>query len=191
MNSTNNNSFEIAAKNVFLQLGQLIEEDEQLNNNHEDDKPKPFNLLDLDNDILNIIGNFVKKDNKRREIEELMDEEQIINGKTIEFGTFISIDIVVPLNTKENVKEYIFHYINGDFKQIEKYAKKRKVKLSNDDMLKCFLILFKRCKILLDINKGYYNKDVYNMDDNEEKDFFMEYLKLKNLSLPQKMTFEY
>ena len=31
MNSTNNNSFEIAAKQLFLQLGQLIEEDEQLN----------------------------------------------------------------------------------------------------------------------------------------------------------------
>ena len=69
--------------------------------------------------------------------------------------------------------------------------KKRKVSLSNDDMRKCFLILFKRCKILLDINKGYYNKDVYNMDDNEEKEFFMEYLKLKNLSLPKNTTFEY
>ena len=34
MNSTNNNSFQIAAKKVFLQLEQLIEEDEKLNNNH-------------------------------------------------------------------------------------------------------------------------------------------------------------
>ena len=58
-------------------------------------------------------------------------------------------------------------------------------------MWKCFLILFKRCKILLDINKGYYNKDVYDMDDNEEKEFFMEYLKLKKLSLPKNTTFEY
>ena len=93
-----------------------------------------------------------------------MDEEQIINGKTIEIGTFIMTGIIVPLNTKENIKEYIFNSINRDFQEIKKYAKKRKVRLINDDMRKCFLILFKRCKILLDINKGYYNKDVYNMD---------------------------
>ena len=56
-------------------------------------------------------------------------------------------------------------------------------------MWKCFLISFKRCKILLDINKGYYNKDVYNMDDDDEKEFFEEYLKLNKLNSPQK--FEY
>ena len=230
MNSTNNNSFEIAAKKVFSDLYDLIKEDEietenktdknvisnkkdnikkdnknvisnKIDNknvisNEIDDKPKqvnsleqinvldnkikPFNLLDLRPDILNIGGDFVK----RREIKELMDEEQIINGKTIEIGTFIMTGIVVPLNTKEDIKEYIFDYINQDFQEIKKYAKKRKVRLINDDMRKCFLISFKRCKILLDINKGYYNKDVYNMDDDDEKDFFMEYLKLKNLSLP-------
>ena len=54
-----------------------------------------------------------------------------------------------------------------------------------------FWILFKRCKIIINRNREYYNKDVYNMDDNEEKEFFMEYLKLKNLSLPKNTTFEY
>ena len=48
-----------------------------------------------------------------------MDEEQIINGKTIEFGTFNNTDIVVPLNTKEDIKEYIFHYINLYFQEIK------------------------------------------------------------------------
>ena len=72
---------------------------------------------------------------------------------------------------------------------MKKICKKRKVRLINDDIWKCFLILFKRCKILLDINKGYYNKDVYNMDDDEEKDIFEEYLKLNQLKSPQK--FEY
>ena len=115
-----------------------------------------------------------------------MDEEQIINGKTIEIGTFIMTGIVVPLNTKEDIKEYIFHYINRDFQEIKKYAKKRKVRLINDDMRKCFFISFKRCKILLDINKGYYNKDVYNIDDDDEKEFFEEYLKLNKLNSPQK-----
>ena len=79
MNSTNKNSFQKAALKVFSQLGQLIEDDEKLNNNHvllhelpNDIKQKiSINLLDLDNDILNIIGDFVKKDNKIREKKEL------------------------------------------------------------------------------------------------------------------------
>ncbi len=35
------------------------------------------NLFDLNNDVLNIIGDYVKKDN----FEKLMNEEQIINEK--------------------------------------------------------------------------------------------------------------
>ena len=143
-----------------------------------DDKIKPFNLLDLRPDILNIVGDFVK----RREIKELMDEEQIINGKTIEIGSFIITNTSAPLNTKEDIKDFIFWYIDLEFKEIKKYAKKRKVRLSNDDMWKCFLISFKRCKILLDINKGYYNKDVYNMDDDEENGIFEEYLKVNKFT---------
>ena len=210
MNSTNNNSFEIAAKKVFSDLYALIKEDEneteykidnkktdnktvisnKIDNNKKDnknvisnkidnkyvisneidDKPKPVNLLDLDNDILNIIGDFVKKDNKereRKEIKELMDKEQIINGKTIEFRNFRSCEICISVNTKEAIKEYIFDYFNMEFPDIKTYASNAKIRLSNDDKRKCFWILFKRCKILLDINKGYYNKDVYNMDDND------------------------
>ena len=40
------------------------------------------NLLDFNNDILNIIGDFVKKDNAKRQI---MNEKQIINGKEMRF----------------------------------------------------------------------------------------------------------
>ncbi len=36
------------------------------------------NLLDLNNDILNVIGDYVKKDNLKKELEK---EEQILNGK--------------------------------------------------------------------------------------------------------------
>ena len=57
MNSTNNNSFEIAAKKVFSDLFTLIKEDE----NKIDDKQIPVNLLDFSTDILNIVGGFVKK----------------------------------------------------------------------------------------------------------------------------------
>ena len=35
-----------------------------------DDEPNPFNLLDLDTDILNIIGDFVKKDNNKKSNKE-------------------------------------------------------------------------------------------------------------------------
>jgi hypothetical protein len=76
-----------------------------------------------------------------------MDEEQIINGKTIKFGTFINTNIVVPLNTKEDIKDFIFFYINSDVQEIKKYAKKRKIRLINDDMWKCFLISFKDVKV--------------------------------------------
>ena len=65
MNSTNNDLYKNAALKVFVQLGQLIEEDEN--------KPKPINLLDLSTDILNTIGDFVKKDNKEREERERKD----------------------------------------------------------------------------------------------------------------------
>ena len=59
MNSTNNNSFEIAAKKVFLQLEQLIEEDEKLNNNH-------VNLNELPNDIMGKISNNLLDKNDKR-----------------------------------------------------------------------------------------------------------------------------
>ena len=39
MNSTNNNSFEIAAKKVFSDLYDLIKEDENITTNEIDDKP--------------------------------------------------------------------------------------------------------------------------------------------------------
>ncbi len=50
MNSTNNNSFQKAALKVFSQLGQLIEEDEILNNNH-------VLLHELPDDIMKKISN--------------------------------------------------------------------------------------------------------------------------------------
>ena len=43
------------------------------------------NLLDLNNDILNIIGGYVKKDNFEKQLEE---EEQVLNGKKIMFPAF-------------------------------------------------------------------------------------------------------
>jgi hypothetical protein len=253
MNSTNNNSFEIAAKKVFSDLYALIKEDEneteykidnkktdnktvisnkidnkktdnktvisnKINNNKKDnknvisnkidnkivisnkiddknvisneidDKPKPFNLLDLDNDILNIIGDFVKKDNEERE-EEIVNSEQTINGKIIMFRNFCCSNITKPLNTKENIKEYIYDYIDREFPDIKTYASNHRIRLSKDDKRRCAWVLFKRCKYIFNGNKLVHNKVIYNMDDEEEKEIFEEYLKLKKLNSPQK--FEY
>ncbi len=48
------------------------------------------NLLDLNNDVLNIIGDYVKKklEENIRIKKKLMNEEQIINGEKIRFRTF-------------------------------------------------------------------------------------------------------
>ena len=46
---------------MFSDLYDLIKEDE----NEIDDKPKQVNLLDLNKDILNIVGDFVKKTIKK------------------------------------------------------------------------------------------------------------------------------
>jgi hypothetical protein len=52
MNSTNNDFYKNAALKVFAQLGQSIEEDENITTNKRNDKPIKSNKLDLNNDIL-------------------------------------------------------------------------------------------------------------------------------------------
>ena len=187
MNSTNNDFYKNAALKVFAQLGQLIEEDENIKNKI-DDKPKQINLLDLNKDILNIIGDSVKKDNLKREREEVINVEQIINGKTIIFRNFCGDYINYPVNTKEAIKKYLFNYVNEEFTDIKNYAKNYKIRLNKDDKRRCAWVLFKRCKLIFETNELYHNKVIYNMDD-DEKDIFEEYLKLKKLNSPKK--FEY
>ncbi len=48
------------------------------------------NLLDLNNDVLNLIGDYVKKDNFERKI---MKEIQILNGKIYRFTILITVHI--------------------------------------------------------------------------------------------------
>ena len=175
MNSTNNDLYNNAALKVFAQLGQLIEEDENITanknviSNEIDDKPKPINLLDLNKDILNIIGDFVKKDNKereererkdniKREREEIVNSEQIINGKIIMFRNFCGDYITKPLNTKEDIKNYIFDYIDREFPDIKTYASNHKIRLNKDDKRRCAWVLFKRCKLIFESNELYHNK---------------------------------
>jgi len=104
------------------------------------------------------------------------------------FRNFCGDYITKPLNTKEDIKEYIFDYIDREFPDIKTYASNHKIRLSKDDKRRCAWVLFKRCKLIFETNELYHNKVIYNMDD-EEKDIFEEYLKLKKLNSPQK--FEY
>ncbi len=87
------------------------------------------------------------------------------------------------LNTKEDIKEYIFDYIDREFPDIKTYASNHKIRLNKDDKRRCAWVLFKRCKLIFEPNKLYHDKVIYNMD------IFEEYLKLKKLNSPQK--FEY
>jgi len=59
MNSTNNNSYKNAALKVFAQLGQLIEDDEKLNNTH-------VLLHELPDDIMKKISNNLLDKNDKR-----------------------------------------------------------------------------------------------------------------------------
>ena len=65
MNSTNNNFYKNAALKVFAQLGQLIEEDEKLNNNH-------VLLHELPDDIMKKISNNLLDKNDKRLKKYLM-----------------------------------------------------------------------------------------------------------------------
>ncbi len=67
------------------------------------------NLLDLNNDILNIIGDYVKKDNFERILNK---KEQILNGKiTFPCLRFYHLFMLHDENgnyIKDNIKHYYF-----------------------------------------------------------------------------------
>ena len=141
MNSTSNNLYAMAAAKVFLDLYALIKADEQEIEHNENkidntinDKSNQISLLDLNKDIINIIGDFVKQDNVKREKDNLKTEreeienvEQVINGKTIIFRNFCGncISNTYRLNTKEAIIYiYVFDDINMEFPDIKTYANK-------------------------------------------------------------------
>ena len=135
-----------------------------------------INLLDLDNDILNIIGDYVKKDNLNK---QLMKEEQILNGKNIRFNEFEyripPHSIIKNRNTisKNSIKLYIFDYVDMEIIKIKNNAKNDKIRLDKDNIRMCIWVCFKRCNFILDDYKLI-------IDSDDEDNFFEEYLKLKN-----------
>ena len=145
-----------------------------------------MNLLDLNDDVLNIIGYYVKRDNFKK---KLMNEEQILNGKKIRFGEW-SCWIHFSLKwdkmykgikdknakQKDNIKYYIFIYIYDEILKIKKYARNDKIKLESKDIRMCIWITFQRCKIVLDKYEIYLNMD-------DENNFLDEYLTKNKLNL--------
>ena len=85
MNSTNNDFYKNAALKVFAQLGQLIEEDENITSNKRNDKPIKSNKLDLNNDILSkrekclSIPICININDEEVEISKTLDKNSIIN----------------------------------------------------------------------------------------------------------------
>ena len=92
----NNNSFQTAALKVFLQLGQLIEEDEKLNNNH-----VLFN--ELPSDIIHkISNNLLDKNDKRfnKIFNESKDDKllKFFFGDNVPDLNYIDTNILISLN---------------------------------------------------------------------------------------------
>ena len=158
------------------------------------------NLLDLNNDILNIIGDYVKKDNLKREIMkkyQIMKDKQIINGKEIRLCPYfyqipyIIFDenrdyyIVGDTISKDRIKIYLFKKIGDEINNIKVYARIDKIKLTKPDLRMCIWICFKRCKIILNDYK-------INLNMEDENNYLDEYLTLRKLNLKsKKYSFNY
>ena len=112
MNSTNNNSFQTAALKVFLQLGQSIEEDEILNNNH-------VLFHQLPSDIIHKISNNLLDKNDKR-FNKIFNESKDDILLKILFG-----DNIPDLNYIDpNIFNIFKHNINLDC--IKKYINNTK-----------------------------------------------------------------
>ena len=138
------------------------------------------NLLDLNHDVLNIIGRYVKKHNFEREI---MKEKQILNGKEIIFGSYpfwalYDINLSDPFS-QFIFKNYLFNKIDNDIIYIKAHARFEKIKLTKTDIRLCIWICFQRYKLI--INNDYK----INIHD-DENNYFDEYLILNKLNLKSK-----
>ncbi len=142
------------------------------------------NLLDLNNDVLNIIGDYVEKGNFKR---ALIKEEQMLNGEKIRFDPMefytpycmYDYDYYNNKNmkdqnaiTKDSIKEYLFLKVMLEIVSVKVNAKKDKIKLSKVDMRKCIWVCFQRYKLILDDYK-------INLNMEDENNYSDEYLTFK------------
>ena len=75
-----------------------------------------INLLDLDNDVLNIIGDYVKADNFER-----MEKEE-----------------------KQNQKMKLFQFVDEEMKRVKNNARKKKEKLIKEELVDHIRLIFDR-----------------------------------------------
>ena len=147
------------------------------------------NLLDLNNDVLNIIGDYVKKDNLERKIikdRKLRKYKQIINGKEIRFCPYFDwyyFRCVYgikdgDITSRDLMKKYLFYKIDNDIKYIKAHARVDKIKLTKPDIRMCIWIWFQRYKFILN--------DKFNLNVEDENNYLDEYLTLKKLNLKSK-----
>ena len=94
-----------------------------------------INLLDLDNDVLNIIGNYVKADN----FERIKEEE------------------------KQDKKMEIFKFVDEKIKQLRIDAKKEKIKISKFDFNFAVLLFFDKYFVKNNFGENWKNdKELHN-----------------------------
>ena len=87
-----------------------------------------MNLLELNNDVLNIIGVYVKKDNLERKIikdRQMRSDKQIINGKEIRFCPYFYGIKDRGTISKDNLKNYIFDNFDNEIKYIKVHVEFR------------------------------------------------------------------
>ena len=65
------------------------------------------------------------------------------------FRNFCGDYITKPLNTKEDIKKYIFDYVDREFPDIKTYARNHKIGLNKDDKRRCAWVLFKDVNLYL------------------------------------------
>ena len=146
-----------------------------------------INLLDLNNDVLNIIGDYIKKDNFERKI---MKEKQILNGKEIRFCLYPFWNLY-GINdgdtfSKYIIKKYLFHKIDKETKYTKVHARVDKIKLTKTDIRLCIWVLFQRYKLIL------LNDYKINLNMEDENNYLDEYLTLEKLNLKsKKYSFNY
>jgi len=156
------------------------------------------NLLDLNNDVLNIIGRYVKQDNFGRQLDK---EEQVLNGKEINFPSCswylhlheVYLDHKKYMNRIDGhelkrgfMKRYFFEYIDLEMITMRQYMKTFKYKLSDADLRMCVWVFFQRLKFMLE------DDFEYNLNIEDENNYLDEYFKLNKINLKsKKYSFNY
>ena len=155
-----------------------------------------MNLLDLNDDILNIIGNYVKKDNLERKImkdRQMRSDKQIINGKEIRFcpyfywGMMFDMKIMLHENSikdldtiaKDIIKRFLFDKVHDEIKYIKAHARK----LTKPDLRMCIWLCFHRYFVILNNYFDIRNNNIIDLNIDDENNFLNEYLTLKKLNL--------